>query len=229
MENFIKVIREKLNNFVDDKFKVFSSSIVKNIHPMLGVKIPTLRIIAKQICKEDPILFLDCNPQQFYEEVLLQGFVIGYAKLDVQTKLKYLEKFVPVIADWSECDSVISTLKFFASNQEFVFNFLEQYFNSVNEFEKRFAIVSYLNYFLTDNYVDVVLQKLTNVNSNFYYVNMAVAWALSVCFVKDYNKTLSVFKTCNLNDFTFNKTIQKCVESLRITAQQKQELKMLKK
>ena len=229
MNNLIDGVRNKLNILASKKLKDFSSVIVKNKHTMLGVSIPNLRSVAKEIVNTNVINFLNNNPMEFYEEVLLQGFVIGYSKLEFKTKLDYLLKFIPHISDWSECDSVVSTLKFVKANLDETFNFLEPYFNSESEFEKRFAIVCYLNYFLTDNYIDVILEKLVNVKSNKYYVNMAVAWALSVCFVKYYKKTLNKFKICKLNDFTFNKTISKCVESFRLSTKQKQELKLLKR
>lgn len=229
MNNLIKNVRTQLNDLASEKLKTFASAIVKNKHPMIGVSIPNLRRLAKTISKTNAEEFLKSNPMQFYEEVLLQGFVIGYSKLNVELKFECLKKFIPVISDWSECDSVVATLKFFAKNKTDVYKFLETYFSSESEFEKRFSIICYLTYFLTDDFIDVILEKLVNVKSDFYYVNMAVAWALSVCFVKYYNKTFAVFKNCELNDFTFNKTIQKCVESFRITEKQKAELKLLKR
>lgn len=229
MEKLIINVRNQLNTLASVKLKNFSSVIAKNKHQMLGVAIPDLRKLAKQLALSNTEEFLNLNPMQFYEEVMLQGFVIGYSKLNFNVKLEYLKKFIPTISDWSECDCVAATLKFISKNQKESYNFLEPYFSSSSEFEKRFAIVCYMNYFLTDNYIDAVLEKIVNVNSNHYYVNMAVAWALSVCFVKYFNKTYAVFKNCKLNSFTFNKTIQKCQESFRITPEQKEKLKMLKR
>ena len=229
MDNLILDVRNKLNNLSSLKFKNFSMGIVKNKHPMIGVSIPALRSLAKEIAKTDAVEFLNNNPMEFYEEVLLYGFVVGYSKFDVAKKLNYLSKFIPFISDWSECDSVVSTLKFINNSKADVYNFLSDYFLKESEFEKRFAIVCYLNYFITDDYVGDVLEKLVNVKSDKYYVNMSVAWALSVCFVKYFNQTLNVFKNCNLDDFTFNKTISKCAESFRITPKQKQLLKTLKR
>lgn len=229
MNKLIIDIREKLNNLSDLKFKQFSSVIVKNKHDMLGVKIPMVRTIAKEIAKTNAIEFLNNNPMQFYEEVLLQGFVIGYSKILNDEKFNYLKLFIPKVSDWSECDSVVSTLKFFQNDLNKTFKFLLSYFNSENEFEKRFAIVSLMTYFLNGDYFLKVLKMLLSTKSNYYYVDMAVAWAISVCFVKYYNQTMQLFKNSNLSDFVYNKTIQKCCESFRLTNNQKEELKSLKR
>ena len=128
MNNLIDGVRNKLNILASEKLKDFSSVIVKNKHPMIGVPIPALRSIAKEIAKTDAVEFLNNNPMEFYEEVLLQGFVIGYSKLEFKTKLDYLLKLVPHISDWSECDSVVSTLKFINANLDETFNFFRAVF-----------------------------------------------------------------------------------------------------
>lgn len=221
-------VLEELNNLKSEKHKNFSENITKNCHPMIGVPIPKLRELAKQITKLDFLEFLNSNPMKYYEEVVLQGLVIGYAKFEPELKFKYLKNFISQIKDWSQCDTVVSSLKFFNKNLKQTYQFLEPYFNSEKEFEKRFAIISYMDYFFNDEFFEIVLERLTNVNSVHYYVNMAVAWAISVAFVKNFDLTLKYFKNSNINNFTFNKTIQKCVESFRITPEQKQILKTLK-
>lgn len=222
-------VKSKLNKLKSDKLKEFSSTITKSVHPMIGVSIPNLRSLAKEIVKGDYILFLELNSMDTYEEMLLQGFVVGYSKMNDNDKYKYLDEYIPRIADWSECDSVVSTLKFMSKDLDFAFDYLDKYYYSVNEFEKRFAIVCYLSYFLVDEYIDVVLDRLIECQSELYYVNMAVAWALSVAFVKYFDKTMAVFKDCNLDVFTYNKTIQKCKESFRLNNLQKDILQSLKK
>ena len=223
------LIKQQLNSSVDEKFQKFTAKIVNSRHQILGVTIPNLRAIAKQIVREDAVAFLNQNQMSNYEEMMLQGFVVGYSKLPAEIKLKYLDDYVSRIADWSECDSVVATLKFFGNDQDKIFKYLDKFFCSDKEFEKRFAIVSYLNYFLNDDYIDLVLDRLLSVKSSYYYVNMAVAWAVSVCFVKYFEKTLSKFTSSELDIFTFNKTIQKCKESFRLTKDQKDIINKLKK
>lgn len=222
-------VKNKLDKLKTEKQKSFSEKIIKNKHEMLGVSIPNLKKLAKEICKEDALMFLQNNTMQYYEEVMLQGFVIAFSKIEIEKKFDFVKNYIKNIKDWSQCDSVVCTLKFFNYDLNKTYNFLLNYFKSNKEFEKRFAIISYLVYFLNDEYINDVLEKLTNCNSELYYVQMAVAWALSVCFVKYYDKTLTVFKNCQLNKFTFNATIQKCVESFRIDKDKKEYLKTLKK
>ena len=143
-------IRQKLFALVDDKFKNFSSTIVKNNHPMIGVQIPKLGSIAKMICKgNNDVLYLNANKMEYYEEILLQGFVIGYSKINNRLKFDYLSRLIPLISDWSECDCIVNSLKFIKTELDYSFSFLIPYLNCDSQFKNRFAIVCLLNYFLT--------------------------------------------------------------------------------
>lgn len=107
--------------------------------------------------------------------------------------------------------------------------FVKAYSCKQKEFEKRFAYVTILTYYINDEYIDEVLDLLVNESSQEYYVYMAVAWALSVCLVKYYDKTLTKMEASDLNKITYNKAIQKAIESFRITKEQKTKLKSKKR
>ena len=153
------------------------------------------------------------------------GAGIGYAKLEVEKRLELLREFVPKINNWGTCDIVCSNLKFIKQNKELVWEFIQPYLKSNKEFEIRFGVVILLNYFIEDEYIDRVLLILEKIKHEGYYAKMAVAWALSVCFVKYWDKTLEYFTTCCLEKWTYNKTIQKTCESYRITQDKKNLLK----
>lgn len=223
-------ILKQLFELQDKKYKEFHSSLCPNVDNIIGVRIPELRKLAKQIAKENPKEFIE-NPvkKQYYEEIMLEGFVIGYMKATLEEKLHYLDNFIPKIDNWAVCDCTASTLKFIDKYKKEVWEYLQKYINSKKEFEKRFAIIILMDYYLTDEYIDKVLEIYNKIDSDQYYVQMGIAWAISVCFVKYREKTRKILHNNNLSTFTHNKSIQKIIESTRVDKETKEELKKLKK
>ena len=111
-----------------------------------------------------------------------------------------------------------------------MWNFLQRYLKSKKEFEVRFGIVMILDYFIDEKYLKKDFDIFNNIKVDKYYVQMAVAWAISICLVKYYDKTIKyLLKEADLDDFTYNKSIQKAIESYRITKEQKDFLRKIKK
>ena len=223
-------ILKQLFELQDKKYKEFHSSLCPNVDNIIGVRIPELRKLAKQIAKENPKEFIE-NPvkKQYYEEIMLEGFVIGYMKATLEEKLHYLDNFIPEIDNWAVCDCTASTLKFIDKYKKEAWEYLQKYINSKKEFEKRFAIIILMDYYLTDEYIDKVLEIYNKIDSDQYYVQMGIAWAISVCFVKYREKTRKILDNNNLSTFTHNKSIQKIIESTRVDKETKEELKKIKK
>ena len=222
-------LRDKLFELSDDKFKTFHSRLCPNTDNMIGVRLPLLRQLAKEIAKGDWRNFLSNSKEEYYEEILINGLVIAYAKCDVEERLNYIESFVPKIDNWAICDSFCNTLKFVNKNKEIMWEFIQPYLKSYNEFEIRFAVVIILNYYITEDYIDLVLKTLDNIKHDGYYVKMAVAWAISMCFVKFEEKTMAYLKDNSLDDFTYNKSLQKICESLRVDKNTKELIKSMKR
>lgn len=222
-------IREKLFELQDKKYKDFHSSLCPNINDIIGVRIPELRNIAKQIAKENPVEYLENVPKEYYEEKMLQGLVIGYMKSSLEEKQKYLDEFVPIIDNWAICDCCTSTYKFTNKYLTEMWNYIQKYLSSDKEFELRFAIVMLMDYYITDEYIDRVIKIYDNINNDAYYVKMAIAWALSVCYVKFPKKTMDFMQKNNLDDFTYNKALQKMIESYRVDENIKNELRKMKR
>lgn len=222
-------LRDKLFELSDDKFKTFHSRLCPNTDNIIGVRLPLLRQLAKEIAKGDWRNFLSNSKEEYYEEILINGLVIAYAKCDVEERLNYIESFVPKIDDWAICDSFCNTLKFVNKNKEIMWEFIQSYLKSYNEFEIRFAVVIILNYYITEDYIDLVLKTLDNIKHDGYYVKMAVAWAISMCFIKFEEKTIAYLKDNSLDDFTYNKSLQKICESLRIDKNTKELIKSMKR
>lgn len=225
MEN----IREKLFELQDKTYQEFHGGLCPNVNDIIGVRIPNLRKLAKQIAKENPKEYLEKVPKEYYEEKMLQGLVIGYMKASLEERLKYLDEFVPIIDNWAICDCCTSTYKFTNQYQKEVWEYLKKYLVSNKEFELRFAIIMLMDYYLTEEYIDEVLKIYDNIHHEGYYVKMGVAWALSVCYVKFPEKTMKFLENNHLDDFTYNKALQKMIESYRVEEKVKQQFRKMKR
>lgn len=225
----MEVIREQLFKMQDLKYKEFHSGLCPNVDKIIGVRVPVLREIAKKIAKTNYKEYLENAKEEYYEELLLQGLVIGYAKMSIEETFKYLKIFIPKINNWAVCDITCSNLKITKKYKEQMWQFLEEYINSKNEFEIRFALVMYLNYFLSEEYIEEILKKVDKINCNYYYVQMAIAWLISFGYIKQKYKTEKYLLKNNLDKFTQNKSIQKICESLRVSKEDKEKLRQYKK
>ena len=233
-----KEIRKELIEISNKEMAKFTAKLCPdtNIEEILGIKIPELRKIAKRIVNDNKAkqYIEESNKQktkQYLEEILLQGFVIVYSKIELKEKLEYLQIYIPKIKNWLINDTVCSTLKVKKEqDKKILWDFIVPYIKSENQFEVRYAVTTMLNNFIIEEYVDEVIHKLDNVKNKEYYAEMAVAWTLAEIGIKFNNKAMKYLKgENNLDKFTYNKTLQKMRESYRISKEQKQELKKMKK
>ncbi len=224
-------IRDKLLELQDEKYREFNKKLCPDTNlEMLGIRIPILRNLAKELVKEDYRAYLDNIQNTYFEEVLLEGFIIGYSKVNIDEKLELIKRFVPKIDSWEISDTFCPTLKIKEKDKEKVWKFILPYLKSDKEFEVRFAVIMMLDYYIVDEYVDKVILELDKIENNGYYAKMAVAWTLAEIGIKYNEKAMKYLKDKNhLDDFTYNKTLQKLRESYRISKEQKEELKKMKK
>ena len=221
----MKFIKDFLFSECNEEYKRFSSSLLPDTKNILGVRLPKLRKFAKEIYKNHNWnKFLNLKPK-YFEETMLQGMVIGLA----ENPIDHIDDFIKKIDNWSICDSFCSGLKFATSNQQQSWDFIQKYLRSKNEFELRFTYVMLLNYFINDNYIDKVFEITDNYQKNEYYANLAVAWTLSICFTKYPLKTFQFLKITKLDNWTYNKTIQKICESNKVDKNIKEKIKKLKR
>lgn len=222
-------IRKRLEKEADKKFQKFTAALIPNIDNVLGVRTPILRKIARELYLSGEFAFMFELQAQYMEENMLKGMIIGLFKKPAEDVLSYVHDFVPTIDNWAVCDNFCCSLKMTKDNLSLVWNFIQPYFKSDKEFEIRFAYVMLLNYYLVDEYIDKVLNIVDEFNDDRYYAQMAVAWLVSICYIKYPKKTEKYLKKSNLNDWTYNKSIQKICESLKIDKQTKERLKLMKK
>lgn len=222
-------IRQDLFSMQDLKYKEFHGSLCPDIDNVIGVRIPKLREYAKELYKCNNVKDIKIE-DKYYEELVIQGMLIGFqTKAPIKEVIKQVEEFIPKINSWAVCDTFCAGLKITKKYQTEMFKVIKEYLKSTQEYQVRFAIVMLLNYYINDQYIDQVLQILDNVKLDKYYVQIANAWAISICLIKYYNKTLDFLNTTQIDDFTYNKGIQKAIESYRITDEQKEYLRTLKR
>lgn len=223
-------IRNHLFELQDKKYQEFHSGVCPNTENIIGVRVPILRNYAKTLVKQYSIDELLKNiGNNYYEEIMLQGMIIGLGKETLETTLNRIEKFVPKINNWAVCDVFCGGLKIVEKNKKEVWNFINKYLKSSKEFEIRFGVVMILSYYIDKEYLKENFKIFNNIKHEGYYVKMAVAWAISICLIKFYNETVEFLKNSNLDKFTHNKSIQKAIESYRLTNEQKDFLRKLKK
>lgn len=160
---------------------------------------------------------------------MLQGMVIGYVKTDIEELLSYVALFVPKIDNWSVCDSFCTGLKFTKENKERVWEFLQPYLSSKKEYEIRFGVVMLLDFYIETEYIERVLNLLDRVKHEGFYAKMAVAWAVSICYVKLPDSTMEYLRNNTLDDFTYNKALQKITESKRVDKETKNLIRSMKR
>ena len=218
-----------LNNYKEDKkFIDFNKKLIFTKYEILGIKVPNMRKIAKEISKTDIISFLNNVENNTYEDVMIEGLTISYIK-DIDLCLKYFNKFINKIDNWAICDTCISFMKIVNKNKELFLKQIKKYIESKNEYVVRVGVVLLLNYYIEDSYIDLVFDIIDSINREDYYINMAIAWLVSVCFVKYRNKTFKYLNDNKLNRFTYNKSIQKIIESYRVSLEDKEILRSMKR
>lgn len=222
----------RLESLAEPEYRKFSASLIPGVENILGVRSPYLKKIAKEIANNDWRGFLaeaENNEDQYMEQTMIHGIVIGLIKTDFTEVLNYVNTFLPKINNWAVCDSFCCGLKIADKYQNEVWDYLQPVFTDDREYYLRFAVVMLLSHYINEEYIDRVLAKLDNVHHDGYYLKMAVAWALSICYIKFPEHTTEFLQNNRLDDMTFNKALQKICESKRIDLQTKALIKDLKR
>ena len=224
-----KKIRQKIFELADERYKEFHTKLSPTSSNIIGVRMPLLRKLAKEISKGDWREYLKTAKNEYYEEIMIQGILIGCVKVDVEERLQLISEFIPKIDGWGICDSFCNGLKFIKSNKERMWNFIQPYLKSDQEFYVRFAVVVLLDFYIDEAYITRVLYALDKIKHPGYYVKMAVAWSVSVCYIKFPEITMVYLKNNSLDDFTYNKSLQKITESFRVDNEIKLVIKRMKR
>lgn len=224
----MKKIVDKLFTKCDLKYKDFESSLIPNIDKknVIGVRIPDIRKISKELSREDKDLFLSELPHKYLEENILHSILINEIS-DFDKCIYELDRFLDYVDNWSVCDTL--SCKILCSNYDRFFEYLELCLKSGSIYKIRFVFVMMMKYFINDEYIDKCNLIAIKYKSEEYYINMAIAWYFSHALINYFDKTIYIFKDKLLsNKFVHNKSISKCVDSYRISSEKKNYLKGLR-
>lgn len=228
----IDILKELYKIKQDDIFISFQEKIINTKLKVIGVKIPDLRKLAKEILKKNICVEFNSRTDKYFECVTLEGFLISQEK-DKQKLKQSLMAYYEKMDNWAVVDMVCSSLG--ALKKEKTKDDFE-YFKSLlitgKPFIVRFGIVGFLKYFSEAKYNDSVLDALNNIKCGDYYVDMAIAWLISEIIIKNPQNALKIMQKIklinNLNRFIVNKSVQKCLESFRLNKEIKEKLKEMR-
>ena len=223
-----KIVKE-LYKYQDLKYQEFNSKLIPNIDNsiIIGIRMPVLRNIAKNIYQDNYIEEFLCKlPHKYHEENILHGIILTLKYKDIEILLDKLDLFLPYVDNWAVTD-VISP-KIFKKYPDKVYDKIKDWINSKEEYVIRFGVVSLLQFFLDDNFKEDELDLVKNINSEYIYVKMAIAWFYSFALIKQYDKTIKYFEDKVIDKWIHNKSIQKAIESYRINDDKKKYLRNLK-
>lgn len=216
-----------LNSLADEKYKKFHSKLILK-NDLIGVRTPKLKIIAKEISKYNYSSFFKINKHKFYEEKTIHGLVIGYLK-NYDEAILYLNNFFEYIDNWATCDLMCANLKILKNNLDKSFTYIKELINSKEVWKTRTGLVLLNNYYIDDKYIDEIFKIIDNVNLNQYYVNIAIAWLLSTCYINYKDKTYNYLLNDKLDNWIHNKAIQKINDSKRVGDKDKKKINSLKR
>ena len=221
-------ITDKLFELKDDKYADFSSKLTPNIDriSIIGVRVPDVRKLAKEYIKdEESKVFLNSLPHKYFDENMLHGLLISEIK-DYEECIIKIEKFLPFVDNWAVCD--IMSPKIFSKNTDKLIDKIKEWLKSNKVYTCRFGIGMLLKYYLDDNFKSEYLKLVSNIKSEEYYINMMKSWFFATSLCKQWDDTIKYLEENKLDKWVHNKTIQKAIESYRITNEQKEYLKSLK-
>ena len=247
-------IRKKLEAMSEYDYQKFSSALIPGVKHMLGIRLPQLRQLAKIIAKSNWKEAIE-DEDFYFEERMLRGMVLSYVSKDMDEMLPYIEAFIPLVDNWSVCDSVFMGMEIFQKDRERAWKFIEPYLQSHKEFEVRVALIIMMQHLLKCDkngkkiprlrtvdaadvknvseeaglYVERVLAQVDKVDTTDYYASMAASWLIAEAFCCYPYHTYEYIKISSLDNRTYNKGIQKIVESRIPTDEVKNLLKTMKR
>ena len=221
-------VQTRLFELQDLKYRDFHAKLMPTVNKekIIGVRTPALRVFAKKYGKTDEAKeYLQMLPHQYYEENNLHGLLIEQIK-DYDTCLEELERFLPYIDNWATCD--LLAVKIVKKHLDLFIKEVYHWMESEHTYTIRFGINMLMRYYLEDAFQMEYPEKVAQIRSEEYYVNMMRAWYFATALAKQYDKILPFVEKQKLDVWTHNKTIQKAIESYRITPEQKEYLRGLK-
>ncbi len=212
----------------DEDYALMQAKIIPTVSQdrIIGVRTPALRTFAKSLSQDQDIeAFLAYLPHPYFDEDQLHAFVISLEK-DFDKCIAKVDTFLPFIDNWATCDQL--SPKVFKKEPEKLLPYIQTWIRSDKTYTVRFAIGMLMQHFLDERFETKYADEVASIRSEEYYVNMMIAWYFATALAKQYERVLPYLEEKRLSDWVHNKTIQKSIESYRITDKQKAYLRTLK-
>lgn len=222
-----KQFSEYLYILEDKGYKEFHSKLTYNTN-IIGIRVPILKEISKNISKGNFLGFIKLVTNNTYEEWLIFGLIIGYSKVDFKNKLNLLDKYITNIDNWASCDTVCANMKDFKKNKELGYKYILKLIKTNEVWSVRVGLVLLLDFYINEEYLDNIFSICDSIKLDEYYVKTAISWLISICYIKYPKNTLKYLNNNKLDKFTHNKAIQKIIESARVSKEEKNNLRTLK-
>lgn len=219
-----------LQEKAEEKYRDFSAKLLPPQTALLGVRIPTLRQYAKTLLKEgrgETYLKLPLSKLQYQEELMIYALILANAKMPPEDKIPMIQKFIPYINSWAVCDIFCADLKETKKHQKLFYDTFKSKCDTKQEYQVRFFYVLALGYFITPEYLSKIFTQISKQKYTGYYDKMAVAWLLSVAYIKFPEETETFLFNTPLDPFVFKKSISKICDSFRVTKEAKIHLRTL--
>ncbi len=223
------MLEKELFELQDIKYKNFHQKLMPTVNPdkVIGIRTPVLRKFAKEFSKrEEAERFLKKLPHKYYEEDNLHAFLLEEIK-DYNALIRELNKFLPLVDNWATCDMMRP--KILKNHKKELLSDIQKWLNSKDTYTIRFAVNCLMLHYLEEDFNSEYLYWVKNIESEEYYINMVRAWYFATALAKQYDETVKLLEKEGLDKWTHNKTIQKALESYRITKEQKTYLRTLKR
>ena len=221
-------IKDRLFEEKDDAYQVFQSKLIPTVDAsyFIGVRTPALRNLAKEYAQRDDVGdFLKELPHKYFDENQLHAFILSRFK-DYDSCMEECNKFLPYVDNWATCDQM--SPKIFAKHKEELLKQVKVWLKSGHTYTVRFGIKMLMEHFLDADFNVAYPKMVAKIRSDEYYINMMIAWYFATALAKQYESILPFIEERKLDVWTHNKTIQKSIESYRITPKQKDYLRSLK-
>ncbi len=196
----------------DDKYRLFAQKLLPRNTKMLGVRLPVLRRIAHKVVRGDWQYYLNQLSNDTFEERLLYGMITAYAPIKIPEKIPFIRCYLSKMNNWSLCDSFCASFQLTEQEKTVLLPFIEECLRSADEYVVRFGIVMLLNFYISTD-LKRSFDLFQSVTHTGYYVDMAIAWAVSICYIRFPKETQAFLQYNTLNNCAHNKAIQKIRES----------------
>ena len=228
MKDSVCAIQLRLQQLQDPGYREFECKITPGIAPetVLGVRVVQLRKLAKSLSEAEKSDFLSQLPHRYYDENNLHAILISQCR-DAQQAVELLDAFLPYVDNWNTCDMIIPAC--LREDLPGLRKHIRRWMAAEHLYTVRFGMGLLLRYYLDDAFRPEYAEWVAAVQSEEYYLRMMVAWYFATALAKQYDSVLPYLQQHRLPRWTHNKTIQKAVESYRITPEQKAYLRTLRR